>query len=114
MAMNIKNDKVERLAEELAHMTGEAKTAAILRALEKRKDRIALGASGKPRLAQALDLIEREICPTSPEIFWDAALPKESAGDSQIWKKWSVMHVASPNRYRCPPAVHIAGQGCSV
>jgi len=66
MAMNIKNDKVERLAEELAHMTGESKTAAILRALEERKERIALGPSGKRRLAQALDFLEREIWPTIP------------------------------------------------
>lgn len=66
MAMNIKNDKVERLAEELAHMSGESKTAVILRALEERKDRIALGSSGKRRLAQALDFLEREIWPSIP------------------------------------------------
>ena len=66
MAMNIKNDKVERLAEELAHLTGETKTAAILRALEERRERIALGPSGKRRLAQALDFLEREIWPSIP------------------------------------------------
>lgn len=66
MAMNIKNDKVERLAEELAHMTGESKTAAILRALEERRERIALGSSGKRRLAQVLDFLEREIWPGIP------------------------------------------------
>lgn len=66
MAMNIKNDKVERLAEELAHMTGESKTAAILRALEERRERIALAPSGKRRLAQALDFLEREIWPNIP------------------------------------------------
>jgi len=66
MAMNIKNDKVEQLAAELAHITGETKTAAILRALEERRERIALGASGKPRLAQALDFLEREIWPNIP------------------------------------------------
>ena len=66
MAMNIKNDKVERLAEELAQMTGETKTATILRALEERKERIAMGPSGKPRLARALDFLEREIWPSIP------------------------------------------------
>lgn len=69
MAMNIKNEKVERLAEELAHLTGESKTAAILRALEERRERIAVGASGKPRLAQALDFLEREIWPAIPREF---------------------------------------------
>jgi antitoxin VapB len=66
MAMNIKNEKVERLAEELAHMTGESKTAAILRALEERRERVALGPSGKRRMAQALDFLEKEIWPNIP------------------------------------------------
>ena len=65
MAMNIKNDKVERLAEELSGITGETKTAAILRALEERKERLALG-TGKRRVAQALDFLEKEIWPHVP------------------------------------------------
>ena len=52
MAMNIKNEKVERLAEELAHITGETKTAAILRALEERREKIARRGPGKRRMAQ--------------------------------------------------------------
>ena len=66
MAMNIKNDKVERLVEELAQMTGESKTAAILRSLEERRERVALRPPGKRRLAQALDFLEREIWPSIP------------------------------------------------
>ncbi len=66
MAMNIKNEKVEQLAEEVARITGETKTAAILRALEERKERIASGPSGKRRLAQVLDFLEREIWPDIP------------------------------------------------
>ena len=65
--MNIKNEKVEELAEELAQITGESKTAAILRALEERRERIARrGPSGKARLAQALDFLENEIWPNIP------------------------------------------------
>ena len=65
--MNIRNEKVEQLADELAHLTGESKTAAILRALEERKERIARrGPSGRPRLAQALDFLENEIWPNIP------------------------------------------------
>jgi len=66
MAMNIKNEKVERLAEELSIMTGESTTAVILRALEERRERMAFEPSGKPRLAQALDFLEKEIWPTIP------------------------------------------------
>jgi hypothetical protein len=66
MAMNIKNAKVERLAEELANITGESKTAVILRSLEERRSRIDSGRSGKRRLAQVLDFLEREIWPSVP------------------------------------------------
>ncbi len=66
MAMNLKNDRAESLAEELAHMTGETKTEAILRALEERRERIALGQTAKPRLAQVLDFLERENWPGIP------------------------------------------------
>lgn len=66
MALNIKNEKVERLAKELAHNTGESKTAAILRALEERKDRIAVQQSRNRRMAQALDFLENEIWPNIP------------------------------------------------
>lgn len=64
--MSIKNEKVERLAEELAHITGESKTAAILKALEERKERIARQPSRNRRMAQALGFLEREIWPNIP------------------------------------------------
>jgi Rv0623-like transcription factor. len=66
MGMNIKNVKVERLAEELADITGESKTATILRALEERRERIAREPSGQPQLAQVLDFLEKEIWPNIP------------------------------------------------
>lgn len=40
MALNIKSDQVERLAAEVAQLTGETKTEAIRRALEERKQRV--------------------------------------------------------------------------
>jgi hypothetical protein len=67
MAMNIKNLKVERLAEELAGLTGESKTTTVLRALEERRERIAREPSGRPRLAQVLDFLEKEIWPNIPK-----------------------------------------------
>jgi antitoxin VapB len=66
MAMNIQDEKVERLADELAHLTGESKTAVILRALEERKERIAAVPTGKRQLAEALDFLEKEIWPNIP------------------------------------------------
>ena len=70
MAMNIKNTRVEELAEEIAHLTGESKTAAILHALEERRERIAhRGPSGKRRLTQALEFLENEIWPQIPKKY---------------------------------------------
>jgi antitoxin VapB len=42
MGMNIKNVEVERLAAEVAAMTGETKTEAIRKALLDRKDRLTI------------------------------------------------------------------------
>jgi antitoxin VapB len=66
MALNIKNAKVEQLAAELAQMTGETKTAAILRALEERRERIVARSAGKPQLENVLDFLRREVWPTIP------------------------------------------------
>jgi antitoxin VapB len=66
MALNIKNKNVEQLAEEVARMTGETKTAAILRALEERRDRIAAEPTNKQRLEHLLDFLRREVWPTIP------------------------------------------------
>lgn len=77
MAMNIKNAKVERLAEELANMTGESKTAVILRSLEERRSRIDGGPSGKRRMAQVLDFLEREIWPTVPRKWMGRPVTKK-------------------------------------
>jgi antitoxin VapB len=65
MAVNIKNERVERLLDEVAALTGETKTEAIRRSLEERRDRLARHATGNPadRLRR---LLEREIWPAIP------------------------------------------------
>ncbi|MSO83388.1 MAG: PSK operon transcription factor, partial [Acidobacteria bacterium] len=40
MALNLKNPEVERLAAEVARLTGESKTEAIRRSLEERRQRL--------------------------------------------------------------------------
>lgn len=76
MALNIKNDRVERLAAEVARITGETKTEAIGRALEDRKNRLALEDRKKRlapksprtrnRISQIKDYLEREVWPHIP------------------------------------------------
>ena len=62
MSVNIKNERVERLLDEVAALTGETKTEAIRRALEERRDRLLRDRRAHPveRLRQVL---EREIWP---------------------------------------------------
>lgn len=51
MALNIKNAAVERLAGEVALLTGETKTEAIRKALEDRKRRLVAAPAGDRRAA---------------------------------------------------------------
>jgi antitoxin VapB len=67
VALNIKNDEVERLAAEVAHLTGETKTEAIRRALAERRQRLAYRISPGDRRAHALRFLEREVWPRIPE-----------------------------------------------
>jgi len=67
VALNIKNDEVERLAAEVARMTGESKTEAIRRALAERRQRLAYRIGPGDRQAHALRFLEREVWPRIPE-----------------------------------------------
>jgi antitoxin VapB len=66
VALNIKNDEVERLAAEVARIAGETKTEAIRRALIERRQRLAYRISPGDREAVALRFLEREVWPRIP------------------------------------------------
>ena len=63
MALNLKNAAVERLAAEVARLTGESKTEAIRRALDERRRRLK-GASAEQRRARVLRFLEKKVWPT--------------------------------------------------
>ena len=65
MALNIKNAAVERLAGDVARLTGESKTEAIRRALEERKRRLT-GPSVAERRERVLNLLQGRIWPKVP------------------------------------------------
>ena len=65
MALNLKNDEVERLATEVARLAGESKTEAIRRALLERRDRLQ-GRTLEERRARVLKFLEKEIWSTLP------------------------------------------------
>lgn len=65
MALNLKNPDVERLAAEVARLTGESKTEAIRRALEERRQRLKGPATAKRR-ARVLAFLRGTVWPTIP------------------------------------------------
>ena len=66
MALNLKNRDVERLAAEVARLTGESKTEAIRRALEERRRRLT-GPSPAERRKRLLHLLRTKVWPSVPK-----------------------------------------------
>jgi len=66
MALNLKNADVERLAAEVARLTGESKTEAIRRALEERRRRLK-GPGVKERRARVLRFLRDKVWPSIPK-----------------------------------------------
>jgi antitoxin VapB len=65
MPLNIKNAEVERLAAEVARLTGESKTEAIRRALDERRRRLRHKSADRRR-ERVLGFLERTVWPTLP------------------------------------------------
>lgn len=75
MALNIKDPEAERLAEEVAALTGESKTRAVRVALAERRARL-VGPSVDARRAGLLRFLEDEIWPQIPRSERTADLTK--------------------------------------
>ena len=67
MPLNIKNPVVERLADEVAQLTGESKTEAIRKALEERRARLSFRLTGQRREERLLWFLEHEVWPIVPK-----------------------------------------------
>jgi antitoxin VapB len=66
MALNLKNVEVERLAAEVARLTGESKTEAIRRALDERRRRLVHTSSDKRR-AHVLKFLKQHVWSKLPK-----------------------------------------------
>ena len=64
MPLNIKNAEVERLAVEVAGLTGETKTEAIRKALVERKSRLASDATLEARRSRLMRFLEHDVWPS--------------------------------------------------
>ena len=77
MALNTKDPETERLAGEVAAMTGETKTGAIRRALTERKQRLILAQSGRARGDRMVGVLEPRLWPRLPEGVRGSLLTRE-------------------------------------
>ena len=66
MALNIKDPETERLAGEVADLTGESKTGAVRTALRERRARLLLARSGGGRGQRMLAVLEGRVWPALP------------------------------------------------
>jgi antitoxin VapB len=66
MALNIKDKVAEKLATEVAAMTGESKTRAVRIALQERKARLAVRVVRRDRGEELRRFLEQEIWPQIP------------------------------------------------
>ena len=79
MALNIKNQEVERLASEVSALTGESKTQAIRKALEERKARLEL--TGQDRKERLQTFLETQVWPKVPDELRGKGISQEEQDD---------------------------------
>ncbi len=66
MPLNIKDPETERLAREVAQITGESKTGAIRTALRERQARLVMGGGQHDRARALREWLESEVWPSLP------------------------------------------------
>jgi antitoxin VapB len=66
MALNIKDAETERLASEVAALTGESKTEAVRVALQERRDRLARRVVSRGHRETLVRFLEHELWPQIP------------------------------------------------
>ena len=77
MPLNIKDPETERLAAEIAELTGDTKTGAVRVALRERKARIVLARGGKGRGERVMEVLERRVWPQLPAGVRGTAMTRE-------------------------------------
>jgi len=83
MALNIKDTETEKLAAEVAEMTGDTKTGAVREALRDKKRRLEMQSGSKEQRRKSLrEFLETEIWPQIPDELLDREpMSKEEVED---------------------------------
>jgi len=87
MPLNIKDPETERLAREVAELTGESKTGAIRTALRERRARLAMGAGQDDRTRALRVWLESELWPSLPAGVRGHA-PTQAEQDAVLGDDW--------------------------
>ena len=77
MALNIKNQDVEKLLDEVVRITGESKTEAVRKALAERHERLVLQGSTEMDLNRFFAFLEDEIWSKVPPELLGKSISKE-------------------------------------
>jgi len=77
MALNIKDPETERLARDVAELTGESKTHAVRVALRERKARLLLARSDVSRADRMLGVLEAQVWPRLPQGVRGSTITKD-------------------------------------
>ena len=77
MALTIENPETERLAAEVAKLTGESQTEAIRKALEERKLRLVPKSVPAERVERLRHFLEKEVWPNIPPEVRGKRITKE-------------------------------------
>jgi len=80
MALTIRNQEVERLAEEVARLAGETKTEAVRKALEMRLREL----QRKRSFGRVIRFLEEEVWPQIPPELLGKGIPKEEM--DELWE----------------------------
>lgn len=67
MTLNIEDTETEKLAAEIADMTGDTKTGAVREALREKKKRLEMRSGGERPKRDLREFLEREIWPLLPQ-----------------------------------------------
>jgi antitoxin VapB len=80
MALSIKNQKAEQLAQQVAHKTGETLTDAVIHALEERLERLEGRRMGTDLVDEIMQVAKR--CSSLPDV--DRRSPNDILGYNEI------------------------------
>jgi antitoxin VapB len=90
MTVSINNEEIERLLDEIVEMTGESRREALHKALEERRQRLALPADERAPEGRLFAFLRDEMWPQIPAELLGTPLSKQEQEDILGYGEWGV------------------------